>query len=156
ELTMTSFATKIAPTMLANSGCKETADAQRQCLQTWATGFAERALRRPARADEAALYAKLLGAVDGTANADGSAVEAVVDAVSFSPSFLYRTEVGSVDASQPGVRKLAAPEMATRLSYLATLGPPDGALLGDAASGALADGQARLRHLDRLLATDLG
>jgi hypothetical protein len=156
ELTLDAFATKVAPQMLAQSGCQATAQAQRDCLQKWATGFAQQALRRPARAEEGAIYTKLLAGADGTSAADTSAIEAVLGAIFFSPSFLYRTEVGAPDASRAGVRVLATNEVATRLSYLATLAPPDSALLDAASTGALQDGPRRSSELSRLLHTDLG
>jgi hypothetical protein len=154
QLVVSDFAAKAAPAMVTKSGCGKSGLAQRDCLQAWALAFAEQALRRPARADEAALYTGFLANADGSSAADSSALEAVLGAVFFSPSFLYRTEIGAADATRPGVRALAPREVATRLSYLATLAPPDSVLL--ASAGTLADANARSDQLTRLLHTDLG
>src|SRR5262249_31676488 len=73
-----------------------------------------------------------------------------------SPTFAYRPEIGTPIADKPGMRALNSGEVATRLSFLATLGPPDAEMLGAATSGALNDGNERARHLGRLLQTDAG
>src|SRR5262249_38790182 len=147
---------QVAPNVLARSGCAQSDQAQRDCLLEWSLTFAKRALRRPVRQAESALYQQLFATADGTAAADADAVSAVLHAIFFSPSFLYRTEIGTPTPDNPAVRELAPNEIAVRLSYLATLAPPDAELLDVAASGALADGEVRVQQFTRLVESALG
>jgi hypothetical protein len=152
------FAARVAPTMLLRTGCAPPASAMgvtayRRCLEQWATTFADKVLRRSPRADEETLLAAMLAGADGTPLNDRTAVASVLTALFLAPSFLYRSEVG---VAQGTARVLSGPELATRLSYLATLGPPDDALLADAAAGRLLDADVRLAHYERLRTTPRG
>lgn len=150
------FAARTAPAMLAQTQCAQLQDAQRECLFTFAQGFAERALRRPARAEEAELYRKILGLADGTSAADQSALEGLLTTVFFAPSFLYRTELGAPVAGSPGKRVLQGGELAAKLSFFASLGPPDQELLALANGGRLSDGAERAKQFERLTQTSAG
>jgi hypothetical protein len=153
---VTAFAAEVAPTVLTSSGCAASGAEQATCLAAWSTTFAERALRRPLRTGESERLTKIAAAADGTADADKMAVEGLLTAIFFAPSFLYRTEIGAASASEGGARRLAPHELAAKLSYLATLGPPDEELVSAAKAGLLANGEERAKHFDRLSKTELG
>ncbi|MDX2051785.1 MAG: DUF1588 domain-containing protein [Polyangiaceae bacterium] len=147
------FAGKTAPALLTQSGCKQSGQAQRDCLASWAQSFATRVLRRAPRADEAAKYKAIVADADGTAGMDTGAVEGVLTALFFAPSFLYRTEVGAPLAGTPTRRVLLPNELAAKLSFFASLGPPDAPLLTAANNGSLNDGAERVRQFERLSQT---
>ncbi len=156
EVVVSEFSLQAAPSVVEQSGCSLADQAQRDCLLAWSLAFAERALRRPARTPESDLYQQLLATADGTSEADADAVGAILHALFISPSFLYRTEIGAEVEDKAAVRALTGNEIAVRLSYLATLAPPDAELLDVAASGKLNDGQVRVEQLTRLLQSDRG
>ncbi len=149
------FATAQAPTFLAKSGCKLSDQAQRDCLLDWSVKFAEQALRRPLVAGERDGLQTIIGSVKGLADADKLAMEGVLRAILFAPSFLYRTELGTAAAGN-GPRTLTPSEIAAKLSFLATLGPPDAVLQAAAKSGTLSSGPERAKQFARLSATGSG
>lgn len=150
------FAADAAPALLQQSACVQQGQAQRDCLATFGMSLAERALRRAAAAGEAQSFAALVAIADGTPEADRAAMEGVLTTIFFAPSFLYRTEIGAPVAGEPAKRLLTGRELATKLSYFATLAPPDAELLGAASAGKLGDGAERIKHLDRLLQSPSG
>jgi hypothetical protein len=156
KLAIDTFVTKVAPDMLAKSGCTETQQAQRDCLGSWSLKFAEQALRRAPRAGESAALQKILEGADGTTDADTSAMEGVLTAIFFAPSFLYRTEIGTPAADNANLHILQPKELASRLSYLATLAPPDAELMSAADGGLLSDGAERVKQFDRLSQSAFG
>ncbi len=141
------FAAKVAPATLTRAGCTLSGPPQRRCLLAWSLRFADQALRRPVRPEERKIFEGIL-AVAGTAGQDVGTVEGILTAVFFSPSFLYRIEVGK-PILQPR-------NVANRLSFLATLAPPDEELLQAASAGLLQDPAERVRQFDRLLKTEPG
>lgn len=156
QTALSDFATRAAPGALAASGCVAQGQAQRDCLLAWTTRLVALAWRRPLDATETARFNKLLDGAGASRDADTQIVTSVLTATLFSPSFLYRTEVGTPVAGRPGVRALDGYEVASRLSFLATLAPPDAALLDAARAGRLATAAERTQQLQRLLATDRG
>jgi hypothetical protein len=150
------FASKAAPAMLTKSGCALTQQAQRDCLVAWSLKFSEQALRRPSRPTEAMRLQKIFELAGVTRDDDAGSVQAMLTAVFFAPSFLYRTEVGAPVPGKAGLRALDANEIATRMSYLATLSSPDAELLDAAKAGRLKDGAERGRQFARLAATERG
>jgi hypothetical protein len=128
----------------------------RACLGRWFTAFAEQAFRRAPTAEERAGLLALFDRAGEDHDEDMAAAEAAFSAIFLSPSFLYRAEAGTPVPGKPSLRALDAEEVATRLSYLGTLGPPDGTLLGAARAGRLGDPAERVRQLDRLFTTDAG
>jgi Protein of unknown function (DUF1588)/Protein of unknown function (DUF1592)/Protein of unknown function (DUF1585) len=156
KLALDNFAAKIAPSMLAKTGCALTQQAQRDCLLAWSLKFAEQSLRRPARTGESTAFQKILSGADGTAEADTGALEGVLTAIFFAPSFLYRTEIGTPVTGNDALRALSTNELASRLSYLASLAPPDAELMSAAQGGRLQDGAERVKQFDRLSQTPFG
>jgi hypothetical protein len=145
-----SFAAKVAPAVLDQTRCATTEQPQRDCLLAWSQRFLEQALRRSQRAEESALFQKIFESAGRSREADLAAVEDALAAVFFSPSFLYRTEIGRPVSGNSNLRALTDNEIAARLSYLASLAPPDAELLEAARAGRLKDGAERVWHFDRL------
>ncbi|MEO0603849.1 MAG: DUF1592 domain-containing protein, partial [Myxococcota bacterium] len=103
--------------------------------------------RRPPTAREVDRYRALMVADGGEApSVDG--VRLVVEAALLSPHFLFRPELDPT----PTPKSLAPFELATRLSYFVWSGPPDDALLADAASGRLLSEATLSAQIDRMLA----
>lgn len=150
------LAAELAPTMLAQSGCTVTGEEQRTCLAGWSKMFVERVLRRPTTPEEDQGVRAILAAADGTPEKDRVAMEGALTAAFFAPSFLYRTEIGVPASDGSGRRVLSGMELASKLSFFASLGPPDAQLVNAANTGALNDGAERGRQLDRLLQSPAG
>jgi hypothetical protein len=129
--------------------CDGTGDA---CLRRTAETLGARAYRRPLTAEEAATFGDFVvtqAAARGPREALGMLAEAVLQ----TPGFLYKPEVGDPELEAPeGLVALSGHELANRLAYLLTGGPPDGALLDAAASGALATDAGLEAEARRLLA----
>jgi hypothetical protein len=156
KLALGTFASSIAPAMLTRTGCALTQQAQRDCLLAWSLKLAEQALRRPLRAGESSAFQGILSSADGTADADAGALEGALTAIFFAPSFLYRTEIGAPVPGNASLRALQSNEIASRLSFLATLAPPDTELLAAATSGRLQDTAERTKQFDRLSRSAFG
>jgi hypothetical protein len=84
---------------------------------------------------------------------DALVVESVLKAVFFSPSFLFRFETGD---GAPVEGELTDWEIAERLSFLATLKPPDARLIEAIEAGTLRSGEERARQHQRLSASPEG
>jgi hypothetical protein len=120
------------------------------CVGAFIDRFVPRAFRRPIENDErqALLSVYTLGAQ--TTQADG--VELLLEAILQSPSFLYRTELGT--PATPGKPTALTPyELATALSFLVTDSIPDDELWRTAQDGSLAMPSVFAAQVDRLLAT---
>jgi len=78
----------------------------------------------------------------------GVAIREPLSVVLASPSFLYLTEPADSEAARP----LDGRELASRLAYFLWSGPPDAALLDQAAAGSLADPDVLTAEVDRMLA----
>ncbi len=116
------------------------------CMRTIARTFVPRAWRRPVDDEE---LAPLIGLLEGTQAAGGrfdDAVEAMVATTLMAPDFIFRAE-----RAGPGTTRLAAHELATRLSYFAWSSMPDAQLTTAAAAGALDDAAGIEVELDRML-----
>ena len=117
-----------------------TGTAEADCARSFIDGFVPKAYRRPVTSEERTqLLALYQVGRDGTDYKTG--IQAVVQAVLESSSFLYRTELGAGDGA--GLKALTPPELASALSYLLTAGPPDAELQAAAEAGSLADGAER-------------
>jgi len=126
------------------------------CRDMFIASFGRRAFRRPLtdaeKAPLAALFPQGASLIDGTADSFHKGVQIVLEAMFQSPNFIYRPEL-STQASG-GVIALGGYEMASRLSYFLTNGPPDDALLDAAAGGQLATADGVASQAQRLIATD--
>ena len=113
----------------------------RQFIQT----FGKRTFRRPLTTIEVDTYATNFSGV-----AFRDAVEQTVMEMLMSPHFLYRSELGEVQAD--GTYKLTPYEVASSLSYLFWGSMPDSALMQAADQNALDTSQQRISQASRLLA----
>ena len=120
--------------------------------EAWLRGLLPRAYRRPVQADEVRELVADHAALERRAGSVAFARRGVLRAILASPSFLFRAEVGR--AERPA--ELTAHELATRLSYMLTSGPPDELLRRAAESGALYDAGAIKAHARRLVASNAG
>lgn len=98
-------------------------------------GLLRRAFRRPVDAEEVESVLESVAALDAQGMPRSAVRHAALRMVLVSPSFLFRTERGRPDARA----SLSAHEMATRLSFMLTSGPPDAALAARADDGSLLD-----------------
>ena len=104
-------------------------------------GFADRAFRRPATAEELDRLAGLAESARQEGDGLDEAIRHALKAVLISPNFLFRVEEGP----EPDVLDPAPPvgefELASRLSYFLWSGPPDDELYRLAARGELRRGE---------------
>ncbi len=136
--------------VLGTVGCAATAASNdTACARAFISSFVPRAFRRPLGDEERSdlLTVFQTGANGGTF---GDGAELVLRAVLQSSSFLYVTELGD-SAPRNGLITLAPFETASALAYLLTGGPPDQALLDDAAAGNLSTAGTRNLHARRLI-----
>jgi hypothetical protein len=116
------------------------------CAHTFVAAFGKKAYRRPLTPGEAGRLEKLVT----SAGDFGGGVRTAIAAMLVSPSFLYRTEVGT---RQPdGTYRLTPWETASLLSYTFWGTMPDDALFAAAESGDLATTAGLEKEARRLLA----
>ncbi len=107
------------------------------CAKTFVAAFGKRAYRRPLTTEETqTLFDKLY--TPNRMDADfNNGIQAVVEAMLQSASFLYLPEIGAVDRKKDDAVPLTSYEMASRLSYLLWSSMPDDALFAAADADAL-------------------
>jgi hypothetical protein len=101
------------------------------CPAQFVQSFGKRAFRRPLSTNEVAKYVGLIGAQASL----GDGLKIAIAAMLSSPSFLYRSEIGALDAS--GFYRLSGYEVASALSYLFWGTMPDAQLFQAADHGDL-------------------
>lgn len=131
--------------------CDTSGAADEACVDSFITDFGRRALRHPVTDEErATLRATYDAALAELGFAD--AMDALLMAMLQSPAFVYHFEVGTDVPDAPGLRKLDANELASRLSYLLWDSLPDDELFAAADAGDL-DSETGLREqVQRMLA----
>ncbi len=118
-------------------GCAPTAMAD-ACVRSFLETFTERAWRRPVTTAEIdALVSLGTGIESDLGTTQG--LKFTLAAVLQSPSFLFRVEIGEAVPGTPDLSRYTSWEMASRLSYLITDGPPDAELVESARNGDLTD-----------------
>ncbi|MEN9423646.1 MAG: hypothetical protein RL122_1029 [Pseudomonadota bacterium] len=115
------------------------------CARQFIQSFGKRAFRRPLTTTEVNTFAANFSAV-----AFKDAVEKTVMSMLVSPNFLYRTELGELQAN--GTYKLTPYEVASSLSYLFWGSMPDDTLFLAADQNALETPAQRISQASRLLA----
>jgi len=125
------------------------------CARDYLLEFAERAFRRPLVDAERESFLTVYDECKGFGGTVPEAVQHGVCAVLDSPGFLYRTELGEGDSTEPEIL-LASYELASELAYFLTDAPPDGELLEAAARGELSSPDEIGEHAVRLLSTAAG
>ena len=126
------------------------------CLRAFIQRFGRRAWRRPLAAEETERYLALgraAGRRGGAAGGTRSGVQAVITGMLQSPNFLYRSEIGRPDPTDPRRRRLDPFELASRLSYFLWGAPPDEELLTAAEKGQLDTAEGLDVQTRRLLAS---
>jgi hypothetical protein len=131
-------------------GCVPSGPADEDCLREFIGAFGRRAFRRPLEPDEIDRFASVQAAAI-EANDFYVAIGMVVRAMLQSPVFLYQVEIGEPVADLPGVRKLDAYEIASRLAFLLWGAPPDDGLLDAARDGQLASADRIRATAERML-----
>ncbi len=120
------------------------------CMRQFIAQFGRRALRRTMQEDDLARYLALQSfAVEAQDFFVG--VDLVIRAMLQDPEFLYRVEIGTPVAGSPGVFKLSAFEIATRLSYFVLGTTPPDSLLDLAEAGELDSIEDRRAAVNTLL-----
>lgn len=148
-LVLSSFAETVgtfAATKSATLSPCQTWDAA--CRTTFIQTFGRKAFRAPLTAGQIADYETLMATAPDLA----SGIKIVVTAMVQSPYFLYRSELGVVDASAGGLYRLTPYEIATELSYMLTGTMPD-TMLQAAADANTLDAAGIRAQGERLLAT---
>jgi Protein of unknown function (DUF1592)/Protein of unknown function (DUF1588)/Protein of unknown function (DUF1585)/Protein of unknown function (DUF1595)/Protein of unknown function (DUF1587) len=148
-------ANKLAVAAKANmrqiATCDLAADAGTTCATTFVTAFGMKAYRRPLQAAEITKYVSLYTvgrmAPEGAANGFRLVVEAFLQ----SPFFLYKHDVGTTGAVQPGTVPLTPYELATRLSYFLWGSMPDASLFSLAANGTLTQEAVISAQVERMI-----
>jgi hypothetical protein len=108
-------------------GCGE-AEAEVDCARRWSLEFAQRAFRRPLTEKEAALATRFL---DAGLDVD-TAVRMQVELILQTPQFLY---LDAMPLGESDPARVDPYQVAARLSYFLTDGPPDDALLAVVEAG---------------------
>ena len=131
--------------------CQPTGPGDAACFRKFVTTFGRRALRRPLSEGEVQGYLGLQ-AFSIEAKDFYFGVNLAIRAFLQDVEFLYRVEVGAEVAGTPGLRRLTAFELASRLSYFLWGSTPPDWLLDGAQAGQL-DSPAQVRAAaTRLLA----
>ena len=140
---------QIAPQLPQLAACHDGEDPT-ACATRFAESFGARAFRRPLGDDE---VAALMGPFnEGAATDFDTGISLMVEALLQSPSFVFRTELGSPDAVGGDAATTLTPyETASQLSFLFRDSIPDQPLLQAAANGSLATDKGIAQQVDRLL-----
>ncbi len=120
------------------------------CIAAFIADFGRRAWRRPLSDGEASELLDLSKAIADKLNDPSQGVKYALGAVLQSPHFVFRVAIGEPDEDS-GWLRFTSWEMASRLSYLITDGPPDAALMSAASSNQLVDPEIVRSHAQRLV-----
>lgn len=134
---------------VALTGCEPAAPGD-ACVAGFLMTFGRRVYRRPLTADEQARW--LAVAVDLAEGDAWRGVQLMIAGMLQSPHFLYRVELGEVDAGDPTRRLYTGWEMASRMAFLLWNRAPDDALLLAAEQGLLTTEDGLRAEAERMLA----
>jgi hypothetical protein len=137
-------------------GCEPALAEADPCVRDFLARFGRRAWRRPLNETEITRYATRVASIGVSLGDVWRGLSFAVAGMLQSPYFLYRVELGEPDPIDRGRVRFTGEEMATRIAYLTTSGPPDEALLAAAESGSLDDAEGVRLEVERLLETPLG
>lgn len=116
----------------------------RSDLESFLDRFLSSVFRRPATADELAAYLALIEGEQRAGQSTQAALHLAIRSALMSPNFLYRGHRPDLDQY----------DLAARLSFFLTNGPPDAQLLSAASRGELKDSDSLRAHAMRLLSSD--
>jgi hypothetical protein len=122
---------------------------QEQCVGQFIDAWGPRAYRRPLAADERTRLLGVFRSARGFLDFKAS-VGTVLKTMLMSPQFLYRIESGTPVEGSPGVLKVDAWGLASRLSYFLWGSMPDAALLQTAQEGHLSTAADVRREAERM------
>jgi len=132
-------------------GCPPS-DLNARCVRDFVEDFTTRAWRRPATAAEIDALMDLANRIGASLTEPDQGLRFALAAVLQSPHFLFRVATGEPDADS-GWLRFDSWEMAARLSYLITDGPPDAELREIAAADELLDPEEVRAQAQRLVDT---
>ncbi|HKQ11129.1 MAG TPA: DUF1592 domain-containing protein, partial [Rhizomicrobium sp.] len=132
--------------------CRPSAElAEADCAGKILTNLAHHAYRRPVTAADVSPLMKIYA--QGRKGADfNHGIEAALEAVLVSPSFLFMRESDSAKAAPGTVHRISDTELATRLSFFLWSSIPDGELLAVAQQNRLHKPEVLERQVARMLA----
>lgn len=110
----------------------------------------ERSFRRPLRASEVDAYLALIQRETESTGSSFKGLHLAIRTMLLSPSFLYR----DLQRDPADDRYLSQRELANRLSYFLTSGPPDAALVRSANRRELADQRQLAKQVQRILSDE--
>jgi len=118
-------------------GCTPSSPADAACYETFVKKFGRRAFRRTLTPEEVTRYVNVAMVTAGRYKNANAGIAYAITAFLQSPNFLYQVEVGEADPEEGSRKRLTSNEMATRLAFFLTDGPPDDTLLDAAEAGKL-------------------
>jgi hypothetical protein len=133
--------------------CAPAGVTDRACTTEVVTSFGRRAFRRPLSMEEIERYTTLAENAAEQLGDFWSGIEFAIAAFLQSPRFLFRTELGEPDPSDPSRIRYDGYDMASRLSFFFLNTAPDEALLDAAEDGELTE-MTTLRAVVAELADD--
>lgn len=132
--------------------CSTATPVDAACVTDFVTRFGRQMFRRPLAPEEVTSYADVFKA----APSGREGIADVAAAMVLAPDFLYHVELGAGQEGTPSEFELTPHEVAARVSYFLTDGPPDGALMAAADDRSIEDETVLGGHVDRLLGSDAG
>ncbi|HYJ10036.1 MAG TPA: DUF1592 domain-containing protein [Polyangiaceae bacterium] len=137
-------------------GCMPQGATDSTCYRSFVERFGRLAWRRALTTAQADRLVTLATSVAQTLGGAHDGLRAAAKAILMSPNFLYRLERGEPDAALPGSWSYTGYELASRLAFFLTNGPPDNALLLAAEQGQLATPAGIQTAAERLLSETAG
>lgn len=124
------------------------------CVRDFAARIGARIFRRPLSEAELSFFVDTVYADEGPVGAfDPNGASDLLVTMLMSPQFLYHMEdSGTEHEALSGVLRLSAHELASRMSYLMWMAPPDATLRAAADDGSLLEPEVYASQVDRLLA----
>jgi Protein of unknown function (DUF1592)/Protein of unknown function (DUF1595)/Protein of unknown function (DUF1588)/Protein of unknown function (DUF1585) len=142
---------QVLPTVnFAQRAACQTGEAQDACAQRFAQSFGQRAFRRPL--DSSEVQGLMTAYHVGSQQDFNAGLGVMALALLQSPSFIFRSELGSASSGATAPTTLGPYEIATQLAYTFLDSAPDDPLLAAAASGGLDTPAGVNAQIDRLLA----
>lgn len=123
------------------------------CIEDFVASFGRRAMRRPLTDEEQAFFVQDVYADGGpVGEIEGRPLEDLIVAFLLAPQTLYHIEDGGDPAGDADeIVALTSHELASRLSYLVWMGPPDAELRAVADDGTLLESDVYAAQVERLL-----
>jgi hypothetical protein len=123
------------------------------CARQFLGTYGRLLFRRPLSDQELATVVKLAQGAAATSGSFDKGMAAGLASLLVSPAFIFRVERTEGDPGHPGLRRLDAYSLATRISFLLWDAPPDEELLNAAGSGVLNTRAGLSQQVDRLMAS---